>query len=103
MTEIEGRYTDHKLFLSTYISENITPNGLKRKLEPTIENHNTNFLSNLYDKLQQYLLVFMKEIVTFCNKTITNVKAETENTEKNLKINIKYKTFSEVQNPINFN
>ena len=93
----------HELFLSSCITENIIQNGLKRELERTIGNHDENFLSNCYDKLQQHSLKFMKNIETVCDKTFTNVKAEMENTEKNLTTNVKYKTFQEVQNLVNSN
>ena len=45
----------------------------------------------------------MKVIITFCDKTITKLKAEIENAEKNLKTILENSTFQEVQNTINPN
>ena len=55
------------------------------------------------EKLQQPSLGFMKVIITFCDKTITKLKAEIENAEKNLKTILENSTFQEVQNTINPN
>ena len=78
----EGRYVNHKLFLSRCISENAILNGLRVELEPTIENHDETFLNNWYEKMQQHSLRFMKGIIIFCDKTITELKAEIKNIYK---------------------
>ena len=43
-----GRYESHKSFLEKCITENVIPNGLKLELEPTIGNHDEEFISNFY-------------------------------------------------------
>ena len=103
MTGNEGRHVSHRLFLTRCIPENVIPNGLRLKLERTVGNHNETFLNNWCEKLQQHSLGFMKDIITFCDKTITELKAEIENIEKNLKTILESNTFQEAQNTRNFN
>ena len=45
----------------------------------------------------------MKDIITFCGKTITELKAEIKNIEKNLKTILENNTFQKVQNTIDSN
>ena len=61
-----GRCGGHLLFLTRCISKKVIPNSLKLELEPIIENHNEGFLSNWYNKFQQYPVYFVKNVVTFC-------------------------------------
>ena len=49
-----GRHESHKSFLEKCITENVIPNGLKLELEPTIGNHDEEFLSCWYNKLQSF-------------------------------------------------
>ena len=56
-------------------------------LEPTIRNHDQNFLDNCYLKLKQFSLLLMKDIVQFCNKTIDATKTEISTRQSSLKSN----------------
>ena len=53
------------------MSDGLLLKGLGRMLEPTIGNHDQTFLDNCYSKLKQFLLSLLKNIVQFCEKTIT--------------------------------
>ena len=98
-----GRYNSHHSFLTRCISENIIPNGLKLELEPTIGNHDEEFLNNWYNKLQKYSLDFMNDIVVFCNQTNANLANEIKSTENELQQLLEKDTFQEIQNTINTN
>ena len=50
-----------------------------------------------------YIKTKGKDIITFCDKTITDLKGEVENIEQNLKIILQNNKFQEVQNTINSN
>ena len=102
LTEKEWRYVNHKLFLSRCFSENAITNGLRLELEATIVNYNETFLNDWYERLKQHSVEFIKDIITFWEKAVTELKAEIENTEKKLK-NLENSTLQEVQNTINFN
>ena len=99
LREKDSRYVSHKLLLLRCISGKVVPNGFRLELELTTGNHSETFLNNWYDKLQQYLLGFIKGIILFCDKTTTDLKAEIKNI-KNPKTMLKNNTFQEEQNII---
>ena len=57
-------------------------------LEPTIGNHDQNFLDNWYSKLKPFSLSLMKDVVQFCGKTIDANTIERNTTESSLKSNV---------------
>ena len=59
-----------KNFLTRCVAEERVPKGLEVALEPTIGNHDQEFLDNWYLKQKQFSLLLMKDIVQFCDKTI---------------------------------
>ena len=76
-----GRYSSHMLFLEKCITENVIPNGLKLDLQATIANHDKEFLTCLYGKLQTFSKEFMKDIVNFCKTAISKLANEIKETE----------------------
>ena len=73
-----ARYQSHREFSSQSIESK----------EPTIVNHHQEFLDMWYSKLQEFSLTLMKEIVKFCDKTISETAAHITSTEKTLKQNM---------------
>ena len=63
------RYQSHRQFLQKCLDNDIIPNGLRLDLEPTIGNHDEDFLKNWYAKLEEYSKNFMKDVLAFCEKT----------------------------------
>ena len=80
LKEKHARYESHNEFLTRCISEKLVPKGLKLKLEPTIGNHEQEFLDNWFSKLNEFSLSLMKDIVTFCDKTIGKINEDIKNT-----------------------
>ena len=83
----KDRYSSHQQFLQKCLDNDIIPNGLRLDLEPTIGNHDEEFLQNWYSKLEEYSKNFMRDVLAFCNKTneetdanITTVNTELETT-----------------------
>ena len=60
-----ARYQSHIEFLSQRIESELIPKDLKLELEPTIGNHNKNFLDMWYSNLQEFYVILMKGIVKF--------------------------------------
>ena len=79
------RFESHSDFLWQYIREKLIPKRLELMLEPTIGNHNQEFLDNWYSKLKQFSLSLMEDILQFCNKTINITTQEIITTESSLK------------------
>ena len=68
--EKHARCESHKELLTRCISEKLLPKGIKLEFEPTIGNHDQEFLDNYFSKLNEFSFSLMKDIVTFCDKTI---------------------------------
>ena len=71
-------------------------------LEPTVGNHDQNFLDNWYSKLKQFSLSLMKEIIQFCNKTVDATTSEISTTTS-LKSNTNQEQFKAIQSEIKNN
>ena len=69
-------------------------------LEPTIGNHDQNFLHNWSSKLKQFLLSLMKDIVQFCDITTDATTTEISTTETPLKNNTNREQFKAIQSEI---
>ena len=94
------RFESHKDFLSRCINESLVPKGLELMLEPTIGNHDQNFLDNWYSKLKNFSLTLMGDIVKFCDKTITETNVEINKTETSLKASTDQEQFQAIKNEI---
>ena len=61
----------HKEFLSKCVDQKVIPMGLKIELEPSIGNHDEEFLSKWHKRLEEFSIIMMKDIIEFCEKTET--------------------------------
>ena len=77
--------------------------GLVVALEPTIGNHDQEFLDNWYSKQKQFSLSLMKDIVQFCEKTINKSAQDIKKTESSLKRNASQSQYHAIQTEINAN
>ena len=84
-------------FLTKCLEENVIPKIILLELEPTIGNHNQEFLDNWYGKLKTFSISMMEDIVTFCDKTLKSTKQEIANCENNLKSSMKKEEFNEIE------
>ena len=97
------RYTSHKEFLTSCIKEGLVPKGLELILEPTIGNHDQQFLDNWYSKLKQFSISLMEDIVTFCETTIKSTDIDIKNTEDSLKTSTNKSQFEAIKTEITKN
>ena len=79
------RYESRKDFLTRCIAEKLIPKGLKLELEPTIGNFDQEFVDEWYSKLKGFSLILMKDITTYCEKTIKSTNDSIKNTEATLR------------------
>ena len=98
-----ARYESHKEFLTRCISEKLVPNRLKLELKPTIGNHDQELIDNWFSKLNEFSLILMKDIVTFCDKTIGKTNKEIKNTECTLKSVTEKEEFEQLERAIKTN
>ena len=55
--------------LLQYIQTGVIPKGSKNKVQTIFGNQNQEFLDKFYNKLKDFLLILMKDIVKYCDKT----------------------------------
>ena len=87
----------HREFLSQYIESKLIPKGFKLELEPTIKNHDQEFLDTWYSILQEFSLTLRKGIVKFCDKTMSETAAHINSTENALKQNMEKEEFQKLK------
>ena len=95
----EARLQSHKEFLERWLTANVLPNGLKLELEPSIGDHNEDFLAKWNDKLNKFSRVLTTDI-EFCGKAITETDAEIEDTNKELKGQTNQEQHNEIPQPL---
>ena len=81
------RFESHRDFLQTCLQEQLVPNGLRIRLEPSIGNHDQEFLQSIYESINKCEVDCMQKTVKFCEKTIS----ESENQAKSLDNQLKQK------------
>ena len=77
------RYKSYYSFISCRQRKAIVPGGLKVYLEPSIDNHNEEFLNNWHERLESFSLTPMSNVLTFCKNTIKTISLEITKTQKN--------------------
>ena len=81
----EARFQSHKEFLTRCLTGNVIPNGLRIELEPSIGNHDEDFLTKWNDKLIKFSKELTTDVIEFCDKTITETTNVIEETKTKLK------------------
>ena len=72
-------------------------------MEPTIGNHNQEFVKNWYEKLNNFSVELMKDLVKFCESTKTEVSEQIQIKENELKSATNAETFNKVTKAIQEN
>ena len=98
-----ARYQSHIEFLSQRIESKLMPKDLKLELEPTIGNHDKNFLDMWYSNLQEFYVILMKGIVKFWDKTTSETTKHINSTEKALKQSMGKEEFQKIKETISRN
>ena len=79
------RYESHKDFLEKCIKDKGIPEGLRIHVEPSIGNHDDEFLAMWYCKHEGYSLDLTQEITNFCEKMLAKTAIEIKEKEQQLK------------------
>ena len=103
LKEKAARYESHKDFLSRCVAEKLVPKGLKLELEPTLGNHDQEFLDNWFSKLNEFSLILMDHIVSYCGKTLEKTNNDISATETALKNAMEQEEFTRIQRAIETN
>ena len=102
LTEKLCRYESHKYFINKCLNDKLIPEGFW-SLEPSIGNHDDEFLQQWYEDVTKFLLTRMEATVKFCEKTITAAKSGIKETEDELKRKTVPTNFNEVKEEVKRN
>ena len=103
MKDKQARFVSRKEFLTRCVAEELIPKRIQVTLEPTIGNHDQDFLDNWYSKQEQFSLSLMKDIEQFCDKTINRTAQDIKNRESSLKRNAGQSQYHAIQTETNAN
>ena len=97
------QYNPHKNYLSRCIQETLVPKILEHNLEPTSGNYDQEFIDNWYSNLKDFSLILVKQILTYCKKTIEKSQTKKKKIEAYLKQQLKKDDYAEILNIIKVN
>ena len=79
------RYESHKYFLNCCSADKLVPKGLRLELELTNGNYDPKFVDIWYAKLISFTFTLMKDIASYCKKTIAQINPNIRQSETDLK------------------
>ena len=93
------RYESHEAFLNGCLAEKLVTKGLRLEFR----NCDQEFVDKWYAKLKLFLLILMKDITSYCDKTIAQTKQNFIKTETNRKNVTAKEEYFEIVETINNN
>jgi len=103
LKEKEAKYESHLAFLKKCLDEKVIPKGLQIQVEPTLGNHDEEFLKIWYEKLNKYSFDLMEHIKNFCEKSKDNFTNQVKASEAELKTKTNETQFREISNALEYN
>ena len=100
-TEKIARFESHRDFLTTCIKDKIIPWNFRIEIEPSIGNHDDQFLASWYEKVEKLSLELMADTVKFCNTTMTRAEIEAKAIDRALKATTPAEEYNEIKTVIN--
>ena len=92
----KDRYESHIQILTKCLSDKVVPLGLAIQVEPTIGNHNEEFLSKWYEKHNSFSFELMKDVVAFCKSTTTDLSTQIKEVDRSIKTKIQPTKYTEL-------
>ena len=96
-------YESDKDFLNHCLAEKLVPKGLRLELGTTIGNYDQEFVDTWYAKWKSFSLTQMKDIASYCDKTIAQTKQNIRETETDLKSVTEKEEYFQIEETIKTN
>ena len=81
----QDRFESHQQFLKRCLEAQVIPNGLLIELEPSIGNHDEEFLAKWNEKLIRFSRELTEDVIEFCGKTVKDTTAKIAPAKEDLK------------------
>ena len=96
LVDKKDRYESHIQFLTKCLTEKVVPLGLAVQVEPTIGNHDEEFLNKWYEKLNGFSFELMKDIIEFCKSTSTDVSGKIKELDASIKSQVQPSKYKQI-------
>ena len=103
LVDKKDRYESHIQFLTKCLADKVIPLGLTIQVEPTIGNHNEEFLNKWYEKLNSFSFELMKDVVEFCKSTTTVLSTQIKEVDASIKTKIPPTKYTELSKTLQEN
>ena len=97
------RFVSHKEFLQKCLENNVVPKGLKLELEPSIGNHDEEFLTKWYQKLEEFSNSLMSDVISYCDKIKTETTSSISEVTDRLKDTVHEREYKSINETIQEN
>ena len=98
-----ARYESHVTFLTKCLDNNVTPNGLRVYVEPSIGNRDDDFLHSWHEHLNEFSRTLTRSVIEYSEKTVASTKLEISEISEKLKALISEPAFTEIKNALTRN
>ena len=78
------RFQSHKEFHERCLKDQVIPNALKVNLEPSIGNHDEEYLKIWYQEIEELSRKLAKHTINYCDKTIVQASNDIKTVEEEL-------------------
>ena len=85
LNDKQARFESHKQFLERCITASVIPKGLQIELEPSIGNHNEEFLAKWNEKLTRFSRELTQDVIEFCGTTVAETATLISEAKEDLK------------------
>ena len=92
----EERYDSHITFLKDCIAIKRIPKGLVINLEPSIGNNDEEFLAKWYQRLEEFSMIMMKDVIDYSERIKAETKEKVTTEQESLRTSMKPEDFKEV-------
>ena len=99
----KSRFESHREFLLKCIDEKIIPNSFIIRLEPSIGNHDEEYMKELYEDIEEFQLKRMTKTAKFCEKTIQEAEEKAKTCDEELKEVLDAEELQQVRCQVNLN
>ena len=79
-----ARFQSHKEFHERCLKDQVIPNALKVNLEPSIGNHDEEYLKIWYQEIEELSRKLAKHTINYCDKTIVQASNDIKTVEEEL-------------------
>ena len=97
------RYTSHEIFIRKCIANDITPNAYKIEMEPSIGNHDDEFLKGYYKVINSCSTQLMNYTADYCAKKITEFESQKKTSDDALKAMSEATVYADLQKTFSVN